>query len=506
MDPAPLPTPAPKGRLRAWLVGLDAFAVAAAWLATLVVPAAITGRGDIPEQLAAVAVITLASLVVIAAQGLYRARVCAVRAVEIARLGRAAAVSGILGLVLADWLDFSMSVADAVVGAVTVFVLLTALRGVYRAWLRRERSRGVHCRQVVMVGAGEEALELSRLFEQHPELGYRVAGVCGPRASLAGSGVAAPWLGEVNDTSAVLRDAGIDGAIVAVSDLGYEELNQLIRELLRDDVHVHLSSGLRRVGYRRVRPMPMAHEPLFYVEPVALARWQLGVKRVLDVLIASVLLVVTLPILAVAAVAVKLVDRGPVLFRQTRIGLGRTRFTLLKLRTMVPDAEARLTDVHADNQREGGPLFKLDRDPRRTRVGGFLERTSIDELPQLWNVLRGEMSLVGPRPALPHEVAQFDDELLDRLLVLPGITGLWQVEGRDHDAFDVYRRLDLFYVENWSLGLDLAIMFSTAVAVAGRVLRSVFGWGPEETVLTLPDTRSDRVAWTGATSEQDVPA
>src|SRR3954465_10512876 len=133
---------------------------------------------------------------------------------------------------------------------------------------------------------------------------------------------------------------------------------------------------------------------------------------------------------------------------------------------MTPGADAKLEEVWDRNTRRDSPLFKDPRDPRRTRVGGFLERTSIDELPQLWNVLRGEMSLVGPRPALPHEVAQFDDELLDRLSVLPGITGLWQVEGRDHDAFDVYRRLDLFYVENWSLGLDFAIMFSTAVAVA----------------------------------------
>ena len=503
MEPAPLPTPRASGRLRAMLVGLDALAVAAAWLLTLVVPAAISGGEDLLRALAGVAVVTLASLAVIAAQGLYRARTCAVRAVEVARLGRAAAVSGVVSFVLADWLGLSISVADAVLGAFVGFVLLTALRGTYRAWLRRERTRGRYCRQVVMVGAGDETIELSRLFEQHPELGYRVAGLCGPRAGLAGSGVTAPWLGEVSETSTALRDAGVNGVVLAVSDLGYDELNVLIRELLRDDVHVHLSSGLRRVGYRRVRPLPMAHEPLFYVEPVGLAHWQLVVKRLLDLVIASVLLVVTLPILVLAALAVKIVDGGPVLFRQTRVGVGRTGFTLLKLRTMVPDAEDRLREVHAANQREGGPLFKFDQDPRRTRVGAFLERTSIDELPQLWNVLRGEMSLVGPRPALPHEVAQFDDELLDRLTVLPGITGLWQVEGRDHDAFDVYRRLDLFYVENWSLGLDLAIMFATAVAVAGRILRSLLGWGPREpTVLTPPGPE----VWESATNEQDVPA
>ena len=137
---------------------------------------------------------------------------------------------------------------------------------------------------------------------------------------------------------------------------------------------------------------------------------------------------------------------------------------------MVPDAEERLVDLTFANEREGGPLFKLTQDPRRTKVGRILERTSLDELPQLINVLRGDMSLVGPRPALPHEVAQFDDELLGRQRVLPGITGLWQVEGRENPAFDVYRRLDLFYVENWSVGFDLAILMSTFQSVLMRLL------------------------------------
>ena len=137
---------------------------------------------------------------------------------------------------------------------------------------------------------------------------------------------------------------------------------------------------------------------------------------------------------------------------------------------MVEDAEEQLVDLSVENERTG-PLFKLERDPRRTKVGRVLERTSIDELPQLINVLRGEMSLVGPRPALPQEVEQFDDELLGRQDVTPGITGLWQVEGRDNPEFEVYRRLDLFYVENWSVGLDLAIMLGTAQAVLGRLVR-----------------------------------
>jgi lipopolysaccharide/colanic/teichoic acid biosynthesis glycosyltransferase len=247
-----------------------------------------------------------------------------------------------------------------------------------------------------------------------------------------------------------------------------DELNRVTRTLLRRNVHVHLSSGLRGIDHRRIRALPLAHEPLFYLEAQSLAPWQRWVKRAIDVTVSGVLLVLLSPLLLVSAIAVKLGDGGPVFFRQARVGQGGVPFTLLKLRTMIPDAEEHLVDVSVHNQRTG-PLFKLARDPRRTRVGHVLERTSIDELPQLINVLRGEMSLVGPRPALQHEIDEFDDELLDRLNVVPGITGLWQVEARDNPEFDVYRRLDLFYVENWSVSLDLAIMLATAQAVLGRL-------------------------------------
>jgi lipopolysaccharide/colanic/teichoic acid biosynthesis glycosyltransferase len=204
---------------------------------------------------------------------------------------------------------------------------------------------------------------------------------------------------------------------------------------------------------------------------VSLSRWQLIVKRGLDVTVASVSLLFAAPVLAIAALAIKLQDRGPVLFRQRRVGRDGRTFEVLKLRTMVPDAEDRLSEVTGENLRRDGPLFKATDDPRRTRVGRVLEATSLDELPQLINVLLGTMSLVGPRPALPDEVAKFDDELLERHSVRPGITGLWQVEARDNPSFDAYRRLDLFYVENWSVTLDLAILFETFQAVLARLLR-----------------------------------
>ena len=176
------------------------------------------------------------------------------------------------------------------------------------------------------------------------------------------------------------------------------------------------------------------------------------------------------PFLVLAAIAVRLQDRGPAIFRQERIGRDGRPFTLFKLRTMIPDADSQLVDLTSVNERTGGPLLKFADDPRRTRVGRVLERTSLDEVPQLVNVLRGDMSIVGPRPALPHEVEAFDPEFHARHAVRPGITGLWQAEAREKPDFDVYRRLDLFYVENWSLGLDLAICLETVAAVTRRVL------------------------------------
>jgi lipopolysaccharide/colanic/teichoic acid biosynthesis glycosyltransferase len=196
------------------------------------------------------------------------------------------------------------------------------------------------------------------------------------------------------------------------------------------------------------------------------------VKRGIDITVASLCLIVSAPCLLVAALLIRLHDRGPVLLRQQRVGRDGTHFTVLKLRTMVPNAERLLADLSVLNERTDGPLFKLRTDPRVTPIGRVLRATSIDELPQLINVLLGTMSMVGPRPALVDEVAQFDEESLRRLNVLPGITGLWQVEARDNPSFNAYRRLDLLYVDNWSIGLDISILVRTGPVVIEHALRA----------------------------------
>ena len=193
-------------------------------------------------------------------------------------------------------------------------------------------------------------------------------------------------------------------------------------------------------------------------------------------MVAASILVLSAPLIALAALLIKLEDGGPVIYRQERVGLRGRTFEVLKLRTMVPDASQRLAELKERNERNG-PLFKLAADPRVTRIGRFLRTTSIDELPQLINVLRGEMSIVGPRPALPSEFAQFDSDLTERAQVPPGITGLWQVEARDNPSFRAYRRLDLFYVDNWSVAFDLAIMAGTARMLLVRLVTAVWSVG-----------------------------
>jgi exopolysaccharide biosynthesis polyprenyl glycosylphosphotransferase len=482
LDPAAATDePATGTRLRSLLFTVDAATAAVGLSLTLAVPTILSGGESVARTVLVTVVAVTVALLGIASQGLYRSRTCGVRAVETVRLGRASAVAAVAALVVANLLDLPLGLGAVIAAGAVTWFLLTAARGLYAAWLRRCRMHGRFCRQVVVVGTGDEGYDLFKLIEQHPEIGLRVAGVVGPRVALAQWDGEVEWLGEIGDAGVAVVTSGANGVIIAASDISGEELNRLIRGLLRDGIHVQLSSGLRGIDQKRLRSLPLAHEPLFYLEPASLSSWQLVAKRVVDFALASMILVISLPVLAVAALAIKLGDGGSVLFKQTRVGQDGRTFSLFKLRTMVPDAEERLVDLTFANEREGGPLFKLSQDPRRTKVGRILERTSLDELPQLVNVLRGEMSLVGPRPALPHEVAQFDDELLDRQRVLPGITGLWQVEGRENPAFDVYRRLDLFYVENWSVGFDLAILMATFQSV---LMRLVWRSGTAELSLT----------------------
>lgn len=415
----------------------------------------------------------VSSLVVMASKRLWLARVCAVRSTQIAGLGQMAALSALVVLAVGQVTDYDAPDRFALAGALFSFVIVTTVRMAYESWLRRARRRGRFTRPLVVFGAGQQSADLARLINRHPESGYQIVGVLGPRNEAAQFGSDVQWLGDDDAALDVVADAGATGALVFGSAYEPSDLNVTLRRLLRQGLHVHLASGVRGISHERLLPLPLLREPLFYLESASLTRSQLLLKRVMDVGLGAVLLLLTLPLQLVAAAAVKLDDGGPVLFRQKRVGRDGNTFTLYKLRTMHVDAESQLDRLRQHNQRTG-PLFKLSRDPRVTRVGRVLRATSVDELPQLVNVLLGNMSLVGPRPALPDEVEAFDDELRERGRMMPGITGLWQVEARDDPSFASYRRLDLYYIENWSITLDLAILLSTAGVVIPRGLRRVF--------------------------------
>jgi exopolysaccharide biosynthesis polyprenyl glycosylphosphotransferase len=304
----------------------------------------------------------------------------------------------------------------------------------------------------VLVGGTGEGADLQACFAADPVLGYDDVGVVDPgRAS-------------VTDVLASVRATGANGEVIATTEIPHELSNRLARDLTEHAIHVELSSSLRGIDHRRLTVGSIGDFPFVYVEPVSRQGWRAAAKRTFDVVVAGAGLLLTAPVLVAAAVAIKVDSPGPVLFHQERIGRHGRRFRVLKLRTMVADAESRLGDLLAVNEADG-PLFKMARDPRVTRVGRWLRLLSLDELPQLWNVLRGEMSLVGPRPALPREVVGWLPQVHERLRVKPGVTGMWQVHGRSLTTFDDYVRYDLYYVDNWSLTTDAAILFRTIPAV-----------------------------------------
>jgi exopolysaccharide biosynthesis polyprenyl glycosylphosphotransferase len=463
--------------LRRLLIGLDAGAALGGWTLGLAFTHGLSVQATGNVAVTAVLVLlTAATVALIASQRLYLSRVCSIRAVEIGRLGRATALSAGLALLLPRVLPVEVSVAGGLAGASASFVLLIMARGIYRHWLQMGRRDGRFLRSVVVIGSNEEGYDLCKLVSDHPELGFRVAGVVGDHADVLHYDYLVPYLGPIDRAVAIVEEASAGGVLIAASSVAPHQLNQLVRQFLRREVHVHLSSGVRGVDHRRLRAQPIAHEPLFYLEPLRLAPWQFALKRAIDFAITVVGgIVLALPVLLLAAIAIKIQDRGPIFYRQQRVGRHGRIFTVLKLRTMAPNADRLYDELARTRAGRDGPLIKLADDPRRTHVGRFLERLSIDELPQLWNVLRGEMSLVGPRPAQPSEVEAFDEELKGRHAVLPGITGLWQVEARDNPSFSAYRRFDLFYIENWSVGLDLAILVATAQRVLLRGIELVFG-------------------------------
>ncbi len=397
---------------------------------------------------------------------LYQARAVERPSEELRRIVNASLVA--IGVVLAFSfvLQFKALSRLWVLSLFTFVVLGMALeRTVARRIFTKLRRTGAICRPVVIVGTDADAVALLHAAQRTPNLGYRVVGFVGEDDIGVRGGCAV--LGGIDQTEEILDATGATGVLISLSSVDSEVVNRLTRDLTDRGYHVALSSGLHDIDVVRFRAQDLGGRTLIYVDQIQRGGWRAVAKRVFDITVAVVALVLTAPITLVAAVGIKRSSPGPVLFAQERVGRDGHTFRVFKLRTMVVDAEARLAELEAHNEADG-PLFKMTDDPRVTRIGAFLRRLSIDEIPQFINVLRGEMSVVGPRPALPTEVESWTEDVHDRLRVLPGITGMWQVSGRSDTTFDEYKRLDLYYVDNWSLAHDARIVCKTFAAVLAQ--------------------------------------
>jgi exopolysaccharide biosynthesis polyprenyl glycosylphosphotransferase len=457
-----------------------------------------------PDQSVAVFLAAAVStLAVIQMAGLYRSWVCSEFSRQAVRIIAATAVGGSV-LAASGWLATGpISVtpaAPAAEGVVAAALLMIVLRWRYRRWLKSKRANGHFLQTVVLVGTNEDAAAMWQMLSDEPELGYRVGGVVGKQVHVA------PWQGiphrsALADLPQLADEVGADGVMLVSSAVTAAESAAAVRDSLACGLDVQLWPALAGLLSNRIRTAPVSGLPMLYVEAHKPLTWHNAAKRAIDIVTAAFLLPLAAPVLLLAAIGIRLEDGGPVLYRHAVIGRYGVQTEVLKLRTMVPNAAQKLDGITAMNERKGGPLFKSSNDPRVTRVGRLLRDTSIDELPQLWDVLTGRMSLVGPRFAMPKEAAQFDEELQRRTAMRPGITGLWQTEARDNPSFSAYRRLDLLYVDNWSLGLDLAILANTAHSVTARTVRAVLArGGHRREMLASGATESSLVETPGADS------
>lgn len=349
----------------------------------------------------------------------------------------------------------------------TIMVLVMGERKVWHRVLHSLRRSGALAMRTVIIGRNEEGLELARSLGEG-SLGFDVVGMVSVNGE-RGPGTPAPTeprdLGGLRELRDVVLSERIECAFVASSAMRPDSMTGVLTSMRRMNVEVRVSANMPEILASRLSVQTVGKTLALSLQTTSLSGPQAFVKRAFDVALSGLAIAVTSPIWLVSTALIAVTSDGPVLYRQERIGRNGRRFTMFKFRTMVAGADRLLPEV--DGMTKGnGPLFKLDRDPRLTAVGRLLRKVSIDELPQLLNVIKGDMSLVGPRPMPAHFGRDhYEDWHLQRLEVLPGITGLWQVSGRSDLTFDECVRLDLFYIENWSVAYDLFILLKTIPAV-----------------------------------------
>lgn len=342
----------------------------------------------------------------------------------------------------------------------------------WRKVVAHKRARGGYQTSVLIVGSRSSALSMARSFERSPESGYSVVGIClpnyepGNEKSFTIDGTEIPVLGDEHSVVEAIEVSGADTvAVTATEHIGHHGLRKMVWDLETKKVDLVVSPGVMDVAGPRLVMRPVSDFPLIHVEKPQYNGAKKFGKTAFDFAFAASVLLLISPILLALAVIIKLTSKGPIFYKSERMGMDGKPFQMIKFRSMVQDADKRVQDLAALNE-GAGVLFKMRDDPRVTPVGKVMRKYSLDELPQFVNVLTREMSVVGPRPPLRSEVETYDGEVRRRLLVKPGITGLWQVSGRSDLSWEESVRLDLSYVENWSMTGDLLIIAKTAVAVA----------------------------------------
>ncbi|MDM7855570.1 sugar transferase [Cellulomonas alba] len=445
-------------RYAAAAASLDA--MCAAVVGSVVAILAVPDAAGVAVAAGAASVLLFVALV--AAFGGYRQHELGDGPAEFQAVARA---SGALAALLVAWaFVFRTEVPRpaVLVGVPLVAAASCLLRYARRRRLHAARREGAAMRGTIVVGDPASAARVVRDLSAEPHHGYRIDGLCIPDAGpLDVEGV--PVVGGVADVVQVVADRAAEVVIVSGSCLSGEAMRRLSWALGRVGADLVVVPDLVEVSGPRLSVRPTAGLSLLEVEVDAPIR-RFVAKSVIDVTLTALVGIVLLPVVMGLALLVRLTSPGPAFFRQTRVGVDGSTFTIWKLRSMYVDADARRAELE-DRNEGAGLLFKMKDDPRVTPVGRFLRRFSLDELPQLWNVVRGDMSLVGPRPPLESEVAAYPDEVRRRLRVRPGLTGLWQVSGRSDLDWDEAVRLDLRYVDNWSVAMDAMILWKTFRAV-----------------------------------------
>jgi exopolysaccharide biosynthesis polyprenyl glycosylphosphotransferase len=413
--------------------------------------------------------VTAIMVVILFTKSAYRPRLSTDVVDEVGTIMSAATLTvGLMVVVTAMLQQEQYSRAVTVYLWVLLIVVLSLGRALYRAIQGYCHRRGWGTLRVLVVGATDAGMMAMQGMMSRPDLGYQLAGFVydRPGAQVRDFGRFRA-LGTVGDIPALIEEGSIDEVIIALPASAHEDVWPILTLCEQHGVALKLIPDLFEMSLSRVQVDDIAGIPLLDVGEKPLRRIARLTKRIVDVTIAGIMLLLTLPLVCALVVLIRLESRGNAILRQQRVGLGGKPFTCFKLRTMADGADELRPALQTLNEAQG-PMFKIRNDPRLTRVGRWMRVWSLDEIPQLINVLLGDMSIVGPRPPLPVEAAEYDARHMRRLEVKPGMTGIWQVSGRSDLPFDEMVMMDIYYVDNWSLALDVRILFRTVTAVLRR--------------------------------------